>query len=343
MIKLDKILIIQTAFLGDVILSLPMVQTLKNHLPDSKIDFLCVPVNVSVISNHPAINSVIPYDKKGADKFDKFIEVLSEIRENEYDIVITPHRFLRSALLTYYSEGKTRIGFNRNTFSFLLTNKVKYAYDKHEILRNIDLVKAIPGINFDEAKISLKPELYPSSDDENIVNEILSGMNINKLITFAPCSRWVTKQFPLHKSVDLINLLISDGYNVALIGGNDDREYCRRVENRVINKNFIKLCGKLTAVQSYLVIKKSRLLVTVDSAAQHLGAATDTPLILIYGSTNSTFGFYPLIAKNKIIEQSELTCRPCTDHGRTKCPLGHFRCMEDIEPGRIMNEVKGLI
>jgi len=343
MSKLDKILIIQTAFLGDVILALPMVQTLKNHLPESQIDFLCVPVNVPVISNHPSIRNVIPYDKKGADKFDKFIEVLSEIRENEYDVVISPHRYLRSALLTYYSEAKIRVGFNRNSLSFLLTNKVKYGYDKHEVLRNLDLVKALPGINFDDTKVSLKPELYPVETDEILVNELLSGMDFEKLVTFAPCSRWITKQFPIHKSVEVINMLISEGFNIALIGGNDDREYCRRIENRVMNNKFIKLCGKLTPIQSYLVIKKSKALISVDSAAQHLGAAADIPIVIIYGSTDSSFGFYPLVLKHKIVEQSGLDCRPCTDHGRDKCPLGHFKCMEEIEPDKILNEVKNLI
>jgi len=343
MIKPEKILILQTAFLGDVILALPMVQTLKNHLPASKIDFLCVPVNVPVILNHPSIRNVIPYDKKGADKFDKFIEILSELRENEYNVVISPHRYLRSALLTYYSKAKIRVGFNRNSLSFLLTNKVKYSCDKHEILRNLDLVKALPGINFDEAKVSLKPELYPVKEDEILVNELLSGLDSEKLITFAPCSRWITKQLPIHKSVEVINVLINEGYNVALIGGNDDREYCRRVDNKVTNNKFIKLCGKLTPIQSYITIKKSKALISVDSAAQHLGAAAGVPIVIIYGSTDSSFGFYPLVIKHKIIEHNSLECRPCTDHGRDKCPLGHFKCMEEIVPEMILNEVKKLI
>jgi heptosyltransferase-2 len=343
MIKHDKILVIQTAFLGDVILALPMVQTIKYHLPDSKIDFLCVPDNVSVLQNNPAINQVIPYDKKGGDKLDKFIEVLSEIRENGYDIVISPHRFLRSALLTYYSEAKTRIGFERNSLSFLLTHKVVYDSGAHEIHRNMSLAEAIPGLNYDVKKISLKPRLYPGIDDKKKVYEYLPLGDSKRLITLAPCSRWFTKQFPLKKTVQLVNVLNESGYKIALIGGKDDEDYCSHVTEKSGIKGIINLCGRLTPLQSYFVITLSKHLITVDSAAQHLGAASDTPIALIYGSTNSSFGFYPLTSKHKIIENRDLDCRPCTDHGRTKCPLKHFKCMEDIAINEILNEVKNLL
>lgn len=338
--KNKKILIIQTAFLGDVILALPMVQTLKNHLPDAKIDFLCIPRTESVLANHPDINKAIPYDKKGGDKLDKFIEVLSEIREEEYDIVICPHRYTRSALLTYYSESKTRIGFDDNSLAFLLTNKVRYIKDKHEIYRNLDLVKAIPGLEYDESKISHKPKLYPSEEDLHLVSHLVNRSN---LITFAPCSRWFTKQLTLDKSTEILRRLLFDGYNIALIGGIDDVEYCRELESRINDESLINLCGKTSVLQSYLVIKRSKALVVVDSGAQHIGGATDTPIVLIYSSTDESFGFYPLTTKYVVIENDKLECRPCTDHGRDKCPLGHFKCIEDLSAEEISEKVEKLI
>lgn len=343
MTRNDKILVIQTAFLGDVILALPLVQTLKMHLPDSKIDFLCVPDNVSVLQNHPDIAQIIPYDKKGGDKIDKFIEILSMIREKEYDVVISPHRFLRSALLTYYSEADTRIGFDRNSLSFLLTHKVRYERSTHEIERNVNLVKMIPGINFDEAKVSLKPQLHPGIEDKEKVYGYVPLENSNKLITVAPCSRWFTKQFPLAKTSNLVKQLNESGFTVALIGGKLDANYCARVVESTGNTKTIDLCGKLTPLQSYFAITLSKLLITVDSAAQHLGASSDTPIVLIYGSTNSSFGFYPLTSAHKIIENNSLDCRPCTDHGKKSCPKKHFKCMEDITEKSIIDSISFLI
>jgi heptosyltransferase-2 len=336
-----KILIIQTAFLGDVILALPMVQTLRNHLPESRIDFLCIPNTAGVLENHPAINNVIRYDKKGGDKYDKFIEVLSEIREVEYDTVISPHRSFRSALLTYYSEAKTRIGFDRNSLSFMLTGKVKYVKDKHEIARNNELVHALLKNEYDESKVSLKPDLYPSDDDKKTADHLLSHKA--NLITFAPCSRWYTKQLTMEKSKEIVKKLVFGGYNVALIGGADDADYGEVLEKEMNDPSLMNLCGKLTPLQSYYVMTQSKAVITVDSASQHLAAASDKPVMLIYGSTDISFGFYPLTSKYKIIENDKLECRPCTDHGRDKCPLGHFKCIEDLNAEIILKEMEKFI
>ena len=338
--KNNKILIIQTAFLGDVILALPVAQTIKSHLPDSKVDFLCIPSTKEVLENHPDINTVIPYDKKGGDKLDKFIEVLSEIRETEYDIVISPHRYLRSALLTYYSEAKTRIGFNRNSLSFLLTGKVKYEYNTHEIYRNLELVKAIPGLKYDESKASLQPRLYPSVNDIEKVNHLFNRSN---LVCFAPCSRWFTKQLPADKAKEIVHGVIMKGYNAVLIGGKDDMNYCSELEKSVNDNSLVNICGKTTALQSYEVINRSKVLITADSGAQHLGAASQTPVALIYGSTDRRFGFYPLSKDSIIIENNSLTCRPCTDHGRDKCPKKHFKCMTELKAGDIVNLAEGIM
>lgn len=340
--KNRKILVIQTAFLGDVILALPMVQTIRNHLPESIINFLCIPSTENVLANHPAINKIIPYDKKGGDKLDKFIEVLSEIREEEYDIVISPHRYSRSALLTYYSEAKVRIGFDKNSLSFLLTAKAKYVKDKHEILRNLELVKLIPGIEYFEDKISLKPELYPSQQNIEKVDKLLM-LHHSNLISFAPCSRWFTKQLPEEKSIEIIHKLLLHGYNIALVGGENDTTYCREVELKVNDDSLLNFCGKLTPLESYAVITKSKGLITVDSAVQHLGAASGKPTVLIYGSTDRSFGFYPLTSENRIIEIGSLECRPCTDHGRDKCPLGHFKCMRDLSAEAIVEALEEMV
>ena len=338
--KNKKILIIQTAFLGDVILALPMVQTIKNHLPDAFIDFLCIPSTMGVLLNHPAINKVIPYDKKGGDKFDKFIEVLSEIREAEYDIVITPHRYFRSALLTYYSEAKIRIGFRENSLAFLLTRKVQYIKDKHEVYRNLELVKQIPGLEYDEKKVSLKPELYPLAKQKEKVRHLIHKPN---LISFAPCSKWFTKQLPTEKSVEIARKLLFKGYNIALLGGENDAEYCNELEKLINDNSLVNLCGNTSPLESYEVMTQSKALITVDSAAQHLGSASGIPIVLIYGSTDISFGFYPLTSNYKIAEIDSLKCRPCTDHGRDKCPLGHFKCMFELDADKIIGLMENMI
>lgn len=341
-----KILIIQTAFLGDVILALPAVQTLKNIYASSEIDFLCIPSAQNVLQNNPYIRSIIVYDKhfsgtKG------FHEIVHLIRDNKYDIILCPHRSFRSAMITYFSGAKVRIGFDKNSFSFLLTGKVHYETNEHEIKRDLSLMKAIPGINIPGEKTELKQKLFPSEEDIKLVDSLLSyststPLRTNNLITLSPCSKWFTKQLTEEKTISIINELISKGYTAALIGGNNDIIYCYEVEKAVKSLNLLNFCGELTPLQSSVLISKARAHITVDSAATHIAAATDTPIIEIYGSTIPDFGFYPLTSKHVIIENENLDCRPCTDHGRTECPLKHFKCIEDLSAAEIVKKIKDL-
>ena len=145
------------------------------------------------------------------------------------------------------------------------------------------------------------------------------------------------------KSVEIINELIKIGYSVILIGGSEDAEYCSKLEKQVSGGNLLNLCGKLTPLQSKVAIENSVCMISVDSAAAHIGASADVPLIQIYGSTVPAFGFYPLKPNSAVIENNSLTCRPCTNHGRISCPLKHFKCMEDIDVKMICDEVEKLV
>jgi heptosyltransferase-2 len=340
-----KILIIQTAYLGDVILTLPVVQNLKKQLPEAEIDFLCIPQTETVLKNNLYIRNLVVYDKRGKNKFSKLKEIISSVKKSKYDIVISPHRSFRRALITHLSGADIRIGFDKNSMSNLLTHRVTYLKDTHEILRNLELIKVIQGITLTEGNEILKPELFPSEEDVKAVDNFFNAQLkfSADFVSFAPCSKWFTKQLSESKSVEVINALITLGYEVVLIGGKEDSQFCSKIENGVNNPNFLNLCGKLSPLQSKLVIEKSACLVTVDSAAAHLGASTDTPVVQIYGSTVPLFGFYPLTSNNVIIENKVLACRPCTDHGRKSCPLRHFKCIEDLEPGGIVSSVKSLI
>lgn len=344
-----KILIIQTAFLGDVILTLPVVQNLKQFMPEAEIDFMCIPQTEAVLKNSPLIRELIVYDKRGKNKISGLFKTITNMRRNKYDIIICPHRSIRSALITHFTGSKIKIGFDKNSLSNLLTCRVVYKKEYHEIERNLELVRAIPGVKFEENNKLLKPELFPSDEDRKYVEQFFSAPHLthsrhsrHSFVSFAPCSKWFTKQLPENKSVEIIKILIEQEYNIVLIGGNDDAEYCNKLGMKISDKNLLNLCGKLTPLQSKIAIENSVCLISVDSAAAHIGASAGTPIIQIYGSTIPAFGFYPLTSKNVIIENNSLACRPCTNHGRGTCPLKHFKCLEDIDAGKIADSVAGL-
>jgi len=333
-----KILVIQTAFLGDVILSLPMVQMLKKIMPEGSIDYLCIPHTAQVLQNNPYLRNVITYDKHRRGARD-FLKTVSRIKGERYDIVICPHRSYRSALLTHLSQAKVRIGFDINPFSWLLTEVVLYDPHLHEIQREMELIK---GFEFLKRDVSFKPELFPSESDKEVVEKLLKLVN-SKVIAFAPCSKWFTKQIPETKARELTYDMIGLGFKVVLIGGKEDTEYCNELKNDIPDERLVNFCGRLTPLQSSYLIGKVSLLVTTDSAAMHLGAATDTPIAVVYGSTVPSLGFYPLTSRHMIMENTGLECRPCTDHGRRNCPLEHFKCMIEIEAKDVAGAVRELI
>ena len=139
---MNKILIIQTAFLGDVILATSVVSELKNKFPNANIDFLLKKGNESLLANNPKLNSVFTFDKSTG-KWKSIIRLIRQFRKEKYDLVINLHRFASSGIIAGFSGGKKRYGFKKNPFSFLYTKKFHHTIGDgtHEVERNLSLLQ----------------------------------------------------------------------------------------------------------------------------------------------------------------------------------------------------------
>lgn len=333
--NVKDILIIQTAFLGDLILTLPVIQVLKEKIPCCKITLMCIPDVSNLVVDNPLIDDLIIYDKHNNKSSKYFFSILKEIKSKNFDLLISPHRSFRTTFISVLSRIKNRITFEKSDFSFLYNYIVKYEKNKHEILRNLDLLKPM-DIEVNEI---IKPELYIPELSVKKIEELLLRNNINgKFICIAPGSVWFTKQFPKEKFVTLING-IQNSVNIFLIGGNKDIETGEFIISNSKNKNIINTIGKLSVLESAELIRRSEVLLTNDSAPLHLGNAVDTKVIAIFGSTIPAFGFYPYGKNDEVIEIKNLYCRPCGIHGYKVCPEKHFRCMLDINEMEIAEKI----
>lgn len=313
-----KILIIQTAFLGDVILATPLIEKLKDQLPGSKIDFLLSKGNEAMLKNNPGIRSILVFDKKKA-KYRKLIQLISELRKNRYDYVINVQRFMTTGLLTVFSGAKCKIGFDKNPMSFLFDHKIRHIITNensstvHEVQRNLALLAPICDTGF------TMPKIYPDEDDFKIIST-------SEYICIAPASIWLTKQLPAEKWVELIGRIPYD-FSVFLIGSQQDNELCEHIRLNSKRDTVVNMAGKLSLLQSAALISKAKLTYTNDSAPMHLASAVNAPVAAVFCSTVPQFGFGPLSDMSTILETKEiLHCRPCGIHGLKKCPEGHFRC-----------------
>jgi heptosyltransferase-2 len=334
-----KILLIQTAFLGDVILSLPIIQVLKNKFPDSIVDYMCIPRTKEILQNNPLINEIIVFEKHNEGKgISGLINIITKVKNNKYDVVISIQRFLRSTLIAKRSGAEKTISYNSSTLSFLYTDKVDYK-QKHEIERVLDLLAPL-GINNIPL---LKPVLFPSEEDKGIIAKIFKGLGITdrkNLICIAPGSVWFTKRFPKDKFITLLNLMDKENIKVALLGGKEDVNLCDDILSTTTHNEVYNFAGKLSILQSAELIKNSALLITNDSAPLHIANSVGTKVIALFGSTTKDFGFYPIGDNDRVFEISGLKCRPCSNHGKNECPILTFECMKNISENEIYEEVK---
>ena len=323
-----KILIIQTAFIGDVILATPVIEKLHQAYPEAQIDFLLRKGNEGLLEGHPFLRKVLIWDKKKG-KYTQLKLMIKTIRAEKYDYAINLQRFLTTGVITVFSGARNTVGFSKNPLSLFFTKRYPHVIgDKkniaHEVDRNISLLTDITG-NSD----SIKPKLYPSGKDFEKVK--CDG----KYVTISPTSVWFTKQYPLDKWVSVIDLIQPD-YKVFLLGGKPDITSCEWIKSQSRHENIEIMAGKLSFLESAALMKNAEMNYVNDSAPLHLASAMDAPVTAIFCSTIPAFGFGPLSFYSRVIETSEnLNCRPCGLHGYKACPKKHFKCAE-IEPGRIV-------
>ncbi len=342
-VDLNRILVVQTAFAGDVVLAIPLIQVLKAHYPSALIDFLVIPRVADLLANHPDINEVIIFDKRNKDSgLGGMMRLAGDLRKIKYDVAIVPHRSIRSAVLMRLAGIKRRIGFDKSAGSFLFTDVVHYEGSIHEIERNLSLLKVL-GI---KSNVKEYPRLFPSLHDRQQIDLLLSEFGIqhnSSLIGIAPGSVWNTKRWLKERFIELIQKLTETHFNVILIGGTEDVGLCEEIKTNVSIKKVFSASGKLSLLQSAELIRRCRVLVSNDSAPMHLAVSVGTPVVAIFGATDPKFGFAPYGASDIIVETKGLSCRPCSIHGGKRCPIRTFDCMKLISANDVYDKVINLI
>lgn len=327
----QRILVIQTAFIGDVILATSLLEKIHSQLPKAKIDFLVRKGNESLVSDHPFINELIIWNKQES-KYRSLFKLLKKIRASEYDAVINTQRFGATGMLTAFSGAPIRSGFAKNPFSIGFTHSAdhKIGNGTHEVERNQRLIE------FFTDPIFAKPKLYPASKDFSKTEEF------SKLpfVTLSPSSVWFTKQYPEEKWIELIDKLPSK-FNVYLLGGPGDQKKNQDIIEKCKVNVPENLAGKLSLLQSAALMSKAEMNYVNDSGPLHLCSAMNAPVTSVFCSTIPDFGFTPLSDKSHVIETTEdLECRPCGLHGLKSCPKGHFNCANSISTNQLLNTLQ---
>ncbi len=304
--RLQSFLIIQTAFIGDVILATGLIEKLHQQYPNASIDFLLRKGNEGLLTGHPLLRTVLIWDKKES-KISNLIKIIGQVRNNRYDCVVNIHRFASSGFITALSGSKLKIGFDKNPLSFAFTKKIKHQIGNlHEVQRNHQLIEEITDAHY------AKPRLYPNEKDFDKVKSFQG----DPYLCIAPTSVWFTKQFPAEKWIEFLTSIGNRVGKIYLLGAPSDHAACESIRLAAKNENVINLAGKVSFLESAALIKGAVMSFVNDSAPMHLASAVNAPVAAIFCSTVPSFGFGPLSDRSVIIETKDnLDCRPCGLHG----------------------------
>jgi heptosyltransferase II len=338
-----NIVVIQTAFIGDAVLTLPLVQVARKKFPGSEVDIVVTPRSKDLFVNHPDIREVIAFDKRGEDSgMGGLLRLAKHLRSRSYDLALIPHRSLRSAALAMLAGIPGRIGFNKSAGRLLLTSTVPYRKELHEIDRNLSLLDAL---SVGSVRREL-PRLYPSETDQKKVDRLLIELEVGnpeKLVAMAPGTIWNTKRWPRERFASLAVNFDESGLEVVLVGGTEDEGICNEIRTLSKSSKVHDASGSLTLLQSAELIRRCKLLVSNDSAPMHLATAVGTPVVAIFGATVPAFGFGPTGPFDVVVEVQGLKCRPCSIHGGEKCPIKTFDCMHNITHDRVFRDAMEIL
>ncbi|MFH0766304.1 MAG: glycosyltransferase family 9 protein [Calditrichota bacterium] len=328
-----RILVIQTAFLGDVILATPLFRVLRKYLPQAEVHVLVLPSNAEVISSQVA--KVITIDKRERRGLgERWKQLTRELKRNEYALALIPHRSGRSALTARRAGIPYRIGFARGWGRFWHTSRIPYESNLYEGQRNLKLLRSF--LEFEDDGL---PQLFPTEYDNGVVQKILDDSKLEnyQFIVMAPGSVWATKRWPEEYYQILTKRIYQEaGLPTVWVGGKEDYE----LGERLSQTGGINLIGRFTPLQSAALMALSRLVISGDSAPAHLASAMRVRQLIIFGSTTPQFGFAPPVESARGVGV-DLWCRPCNNHGRRRCPWSKKpACLYQVTPEYVFRSIE---
>lgn len=330
-----KILIVQTSFLGDTILSTPVIAAIKRIYPDAELWMMTTPLSVQLVERDPLLTGVIPYDKRGQDKGIKgLLNMAGRLRSMDFNLVYSLHRSYRTSVLLFLAKIPMRIGFSQAKLSFLYHETFTRDPKDHDVIRNLTILtghdspSALPG----------DLRLFAPEYDE-IRKDVSRAIPDSPYAVLVPGSAWETKMWH-HDGFRQTGLYLRDkGFQVVLLGANED---CETNSNVAKGTDFIDLAGKTRISEAMHIMKHATLAVCNDSMSLHMASAFKIPTVVIFCATSPTFGFGPWRNKARVVEK-KLSCKPCSPHGGRRCPQGTDACMKDLSYKEVVSAIESIV
>ena len=342
-IRWDNVLILQTSFLGDTVLTLPLICEVRRRFPVKKLTLLCQPVSRELLFDHPAIDEIITDDKKHSDRGWRGVyRTAARIKERNFTLALTPHKSLRSALILYLAAIPHRVGFRQSRGWFFYQQRTQRNPELHVVERNLSVLQAF-GLPPEQCQRAI--ELPLSSEIQKRVDEKLLKLGVREsdlIVGVSPGSVWPTKRWSAAGFAALIQMLQQTcACRPLLFGGSEDSAVVEDVQRRC-GGAAASLVGLIGLRELPAAINRCRIFITNDSGPMHIAVARGVPTVAVFCATTPDLGFYPY-TNDAIVVQRDLSCRPCASHGGRRCPLGTEDCIRQIPPDTVLRAVEKLL
>ncbi len=338
-----KILLVQLAFLGDVVLSTPLISGLKQIYPDSELWVLTTPQAAALLERDPLIQGVLCFDKRGKNSGLRGLKAYArELANHKFDAAYSLHRSLRTSSLLLLAGIERRVGFQESRASWMYTVRVPRADYRHfhDVLRNLSLLSIHRALPEFDSRLRIFP--VPVEKSSERVQELLRR-HVAPIAVF-PGSSWYTKQWYWENFRDCIYELRKQNHSIFLLGAESDRKICEEIAQSFKDDPGVQqLAGHLSLDETMTLVSQSKLVISNDSMAVHLASALAIPNVVIYCATSPAFGFTPWHNKAMIVEREDLDCKPCSRHGSMSCPTGTQACFRKLEARVVIEAAQELM
>ena len=339
----DNVLVLQTSFLGDLVLTLPLIAEIRNRFPVKKLSLMCTPLGRELLQDHPAIDDILVDDKKTAHRGWRGLAAQAALlRQHRFTLALTPHKSARSALMLYQANIPRRIGFRQSKGWFLFHNCAERDPARHDVERNLSVLQPL-GVRVEDCAREI--ELPPQPQLDVAIADQLRRLGVvdGKLaIGVNSGSVWPTKRWWLAGFAEFIALVKAKlDCQVLLFGGPEDAQIVEELFQRC-GGAAINLAGKFSLRELPAAIARCQVFVTNDSGPMHVAVARKVPTVALFCATTPDLGFYPYSGDAIVIEKP-LGCRPCTSHGGRRCPLVHENCIRQVRAQTVVVAVEKLL
>ena len=332
-----KIFVLQTAFLGDTILTTALLSRLNYLYKNSEIHVVVAHSSLEIFKNYPKNFFFYGMKKTKKSRVQSVFELLKKFKNIEFDLALSPHSSFRSMMLMFRMKAKRKIAFSHfwsNLLGFETISQIPYQSGVHYLDR---LSQMIMHLDEGSQKLTRKDLLIEVSEEEK--NSVQHRVGSEPFVLACPTSAWGTKEWGVESFLELSKRLIQRANKVVVWVG--EREII--IDDKICRNYRFKNFTAKTSIREWVALFSiCEVVISNDSAAVHLASVFNKKVIEIYGPTVPKWGFYPLSDEAKIVENSSLTCRPCHIHGPKTCPLKHHRCMTEITPEQIWSEFQKL-